>query len=64
MSGASSGEKEAVHGLDALSLPLYRFPGDVNARLLPAPNMNIVNGDAYVRIPRQSGLRFQGKLDT
>jgi enolase len=29
---------------DALGLPLYRYLGGVNARLLPVPMMNILNG--------------------
>jgi enolase len=32
---------------DALSLPLYRYLGGVNARLLPVPMMNILNGGSH-----------------
>ncbi len=32
---------------DAYALPLYRYLGGVNARFLPMPMMNIVNGGAH-----------------
>ena len=32
---------------DALGLPLYRYLGGLNARYLPMPMMNIVNGGAH-----------------
>ncbi len=32
---------------EALGLPLYRYLGGVNARVLPVPNMNIINGGAH-----------------
>jgi enolase 1/2/3 len=32
---------------DALNLPLYRYLGGVNARCLPLPMMNIINGGAH-----------------
>jgi enolase len=32
---------------DAFGLPLYRYLGGVNARTLPVPNMNIINGGAH-----------------
>jgi len=32
---------------DALGIPLYRYLGGVNARRLPVPMMNIVNGGAH-----------------
>ena len=32
---------------DAFGLPLYRYLGGVNARILPVPNMNIINGGAH-----------------
>jgi enolase len=32
---------------NALSLPLYRYVGGVNARVLPVPMMNIINGGAH-----------------
>ncbi|MBN9658483.1 MAG: phosphopyruvate hydratase [Acidobacteria bacterium] len=32
---------------DAYGLPLYRYLGGVNARTLPVPNMNIINGGAH-----------------
>jgi len=32
---------------DAYSLPLYRYLGGLNARFLPVPMMNIVNGGAH-----------------
>ena len=32
---------------DAVGLPLYRYLGGVNARILPVPNMNIINGGAH-----------------
>jgi enolase len=36
---------------DANSLPLYRYLGGTNARLLPVPMMNIVNGGAHADNP-------------
>ena len=35
----------------ASGLPLYRYVGGVNARVLPAPMMNIVNGGAHADNP-------------
>jgi enolase len=32
---------------DAFGLPLYKYLGGVNARVLPVPNMNIINGGAH-----------------
>ncbi len=32
---------------EALTLPLYRYVGGVNARVLPVPMMNILNGGAH-----------------
>ncbi|MFH1675238.1 MAG: phosphopyruvate hydratase [Pseudomonadota bacterium] len=32
---------------EALGLPLYRYIGGINARLLPIPMMNIINGGAH-----------------
>jgi enolase len=34
-----------------LELPLYRYVGGVNARLLPVPMMNIINGGAHADNP-------------
>ncbi|WP_436641725.1 phosphopyruvate hydratase [Microbaculum sp. FT89] len=36
---------------DAVGLPLYRYVGGVNARVLPVPMMNIVNGGAHADNP-------------
>ncbi len=36
---------------DALGLPLYRYVGGVDARLLPVPMMNILNGGAHADNP-------------
>lgn len=36
---------------DARSLPLYRYVGGVNARVLPVPMMNIINGGAHANNP-------------
>ncbi len=36
---------------DARSLPLYRYVGGVNARVLPVPLMNIINGGAHADNP-------------
>jgi enolase len=36
---------------EANSLPLYRYVGGTNARLLPTPMMNIVNGGAHADNP-------------
>jgi len=55
-SGASTGEKEAVElrslavckaAAAALELPLYKYIGGVNAKLLPVPMMNILNGGEH-----------------
>jgi enolase len=32
---------------ESLAMPLYRYVGGINARLLPAPMMNIINGGAH-----------------
>ena len=36
---------------DAADLPLYRYVGGVNARVLPTPMMNILNGGAHADNP-------------
>jgi enolase len=36
---------------DSLDLPLYRYVGGVQARLLPTPMMNIINGGAHADNP-------------
>ncbi len=36
---------------DAVGLPLYRYLGGVDARLLPVPMMNVVNGGAHADNP-------------
>jgi enolase len=36
---------------DAVALPLYRYVGGTNARLLPVPMMNVVNGGAHADNP-------------
>ena len=45
MLGASLAVAHAA--ADFCGLPLYRYLGGVNARLLPAPMMNIINGGAH-----------------
>jgi enolase len=40
---------------DALKLPLYRYLGGVNARILPTPMMNIINGGSHA----DSNVDFQ-----
>ena len=40
---------------DALKLPLYRYLGGVNARILPTPMMNILNGGSHA----DSNVDFQ-----
>ncbi|HET8750597.1 MAG TPA: phosphopyruvate hydratase [Sphingomicrobium sp.] len=40
---------------DALSLPLYRYVGGVEANLLPVPMMNILNGGVHA----DNGIDFQ-----
>jgi len=40
---------------DALKLPLYRYIGGVNARILPTPMMNIINGGSHA----DSNVDFQ-----
>jgi enolase len=37
----------AKAGAQALGMPLYRYLGGVNARVLPTPMMNILNGGAH-----------------
>ncbi|MEO1200071.1 MAG: phosphopyruvate hydratase [Pseudomonadota bacterium] len=36
---------------EAVGLPLYRYVGGVNARIMPVPMMNIVNGGAHADNP-------------
>jgi len=36
---------------NALGLPLYRYVGGVNAKLLPVPMMNVINGGAHADNP-------------
>ena len=36
---------------DASGLPLYRYVGGTQARMLPVPMMNIVNGGAHADNP-------------
>jgi enolase len=36
---------------DAVALPLYRYVGGTNARLLPTPMMNVVNGGVHADNP-------------
>jgi enolase len=36
---------------EAVTLPLYRYVGGTNARLLPVPMMNVVNGGAHADNP-------------
>jgi enolase len=36
---------------DAQAMPLYRYIGGINARVLPAPMMNILNGGAHADNP-------------
>ncbi|MGO8992816.1 MAG: phosphopyruvate hydratase [Polyangiaceae bacterium] len=42
-------------GADAVGLPLWRYLGGVNARVLPTPHMNILNGGVHA----DSGLEIQ-----
>ena len=35
----------------SLDLPLYRYLGGVNARVMPVPMMNIINGGAHADNP-------------
>ena len=35
----------------SLDIPLYRYVGGANARLLPAPGMNVINGGAHADNP-------------
>src|ERR1700685_573225 len=42
-------------GADAMGLPLWRYLGGVNARVLPTPLMNIINGGVHA----DSGLEIQ-----
>jgi len=41
----------AKAGAQAAGLPLYRYVGGVNARVLPVPMMNIINGGAHADNP-------------
>lgn len=38
-------------GADACQLPLYRYIGGVNAKVLPVPMMNIINGGSHSDAP-------------
>ena len=38
---------------DGLGLPLYRYVGGVNGKVLPVPMMNVINGGACVIIMTQ-----------
>lgn len=41
----------AKAGADASQLPLYRYLGGVNAKVLPVPMMNIINGGSHSDAP-------------
>jgi len=41
----------AKAGADFVGLPLYRYIGGVNAKTLPVPMMNIVNGGSHSDAP-------------
>ena len=41
----------AKAGADAYRLPLYRYIGGVNAKVLPVPMMNIINGGSHSDAP-------------
>ena len=41
----------AKAGADACQLPLYRYIGGVNAKVLPVPMMNIINGGSHSDAP-------------
>ncbi len=41
----------AKAGAESCGLPLYRYVGGVNARVLPTPMMNIINGGAHADNP-------------
>ena len=41
----------AKAGADASQLPLYRYIGGVNAKVLPVPMMNIINGGSHSDAP-------------
>ncbi|MCL4138705.1 UNVERIFIED_CONTAM: hypothetical protein GTU68_040211 [Idotea baltica] len=41
----------AKAGAEACALPLYRYVGGVNARVLPTPMMNIINGGEHADNP-------------
>ncbi|MEO9868937.1 phosphopyruvate hydratase [Ekhidna sp.] len=41
----------AKAGADACQLPLYRYIGGVNAKVLPLPMMNIINGGSHSDAP-------------
>ncbi|MEQ1931536.1 MAG: phosphopyruvate hydratase [Parvularculaceae bacterium] len=47
--GVSLGVAKAA--AESTATPLYRYVGGVNARLLPAPMMNIINGGAHADNP-------------
>lgn len=36
---------------NALEMPLYRYIGGVNAKVLPVPMMNIINGGSHSDAP-------------
>ena len=39
---------------DELGLPLYRYVGGVNAKVLPVPMMNIINGGSHSDAPSRN----------
>jgi enolase len=41
----------AKAGAESVAMPLYRYIGGVNARVLPTPMMNIINGGAHADNP-------------
>ena len=42
---------------ESVALPLYRYVGGINAKMLPVPMMNIINGGEHADNPIASGPR-------
>lgn len=43
----------------SLNIPLYRYLGGINAKKMPVPMMNIINGGAHVAKTENGGIDFQ-----
>jgi enolase len=46
----------------SMNLPLYRYLGGVNAKILPRPMMNVINGGACVIIMTQGRFPYNSRV--